>query len=392
MKRFDEVMSGNEFDHPRDGFRKYIRTKSFIDMMFINEISEGIDNYLFSTYFFKENDYDGGQLVAVPPWDYNLGYGNLNYGEGWNAAESYGWSYPQGGRVYWYERLMEDEIFQDKVLCRWTQHRQGIFSDESVVNIIDSCVTVLGGAIDRNFDKYATLGHYLWPAIEPYPTTYEGEVEKLKSWLLNQLMWMDGEWKDKGFCAYENPEDILLETNSIHDTTPVGSIISILNTVDADSDKHYYSLVRGKGDDDNEKITILNNMVLSNVNFGEEESKDFSIRVESVDDERGSIEKSFNIYYTTTASFETKLADANSFVLYPNPTNKGVKLGGLHIAGNYVEIQLLNLSGSVMFSYAGQLHQINALLSVDSKSLIPGIYLVRINLNGQQTTRKFIKL
>jgi hypothetical protein len=60
MKEFDEVLSGSAFGDPENGYRKYIKTKSFIDMMFLNEISKGIDNYLFSTYFHKENDADGG--------------------------------------------------------------------------------------------------------------------------------------------------------------------------------------------------------------------------------------------------------------------------------------------------------------------------------------------
>ncbi|HSH20028.1 MAG TPA: CotH kinase family protein, partial [Draconibacterium sp.] len=98
MEEFDNVMSGEDFNAPEIGYKKYIKTKSFIDMMFLNEISKGIDNYLFSTYFYKENDADGGQLVAGPPWDYNLGYGNLNYGDDWDAAETYGWCFPQGSR------------------------------------------------------------------------------------------------------------------------------------------------------------------------------------------------------------------------------------------------------------------------------------------------------
>ena len=184
MQDFDEAMSGSGFTDPENGYRPFIKTRSFIDLMFINEISKGIDNYLFSTYFYKENDADGGQLVAGPPWDYNLGYGNLNYGDGWNAKESYGWCYPQGGRVYWFERLMEDDHYVNKTYCRWTEHRDSVFSDENVMSLIDSCIYYLGDAVDRNFARFPTLGNYVWPAIEPYPETYAGEIDKLKTWLL----------------------------------------------------------------------------------------------------------------------------------------------------------------------------------------------------------------
>lgn len=200
MEEFDEVMSGEDFNDPENGYKKYIRTNSFIDMMFLNEISKGIDNYMFSTYFHKENDEDGGELNAGPPWDYNLGYGNVNYGEDWNAAETYGWGYPQGSRTYWFERLMEDEEYRNRVYCRWTEFRETIYSEEEIEGIVDSCVAVLGDAVNRNFEKYPILGEYFWPAIQ-WPDTYEEEVDIFKNWLLERMEWMDGEWFNMGNCA-----------------------------------------------------------------------------------------------------------------------------------------------------------------------------------------------
>jgi len=215
MEEFDEVMSGDEFKDPENGYKKYIRTKSFIDMMFLNEITKGIDNYLFSTYFFKENDADGGQLNAGPPWDYNISYGNVNYGKDWDAAETCGWCYPQGSRTYWFERLMEDEAYRNKVYCRWTTFRETIYTEENVESIIDSCVAVLGNAVDRNFNKYPILGEYFWPEIY-WPDTYEEEVDNLKDWLFERLDWMDGEWYNMGDCT-----DLNTNSNEFAETPTV---------------------------------------------------------------------------------------------------------------------------------------------------------------------------
>ncbi len=217
MEKFDEIMSGNDFNDPEIGYNKYIKTKSFIDMMFINEITKGIDNYMFSTYFYKENDIDGGQLVAGPPWDYNIGYGNVNYGKDWNAVETYGWCYPQGSRTYWFERLMEDEAYKNKVYCRWTKFRETIYSDEKIEGIIDSCVTVLGDAVDRNYAKFPVLGKYVWPELY-YPNTYEKEVEMLKSWLFARLEWIDGEWFNMGDCKDETVN------SNVHDIAEISSV------------------------------------------------------------------------------------------------------------------------------------------------------------------------
>lgn len=212
MTGFDEVMAGDNFNDPNIGYRKYIKTRSFIDMMFINEISKGVDNYIYSTYFYKENDNDGGQLNAGPPWDYNVGYGNVNYGEDWDVAETYGWMYPQRLRNYWFERLMEDESYRNQVYCRWTDFRDNIYSTENIVGIIDSCVTVLGDAVDRNFEKFPLLGVYYWPAIY-YPDTYEEEIDSLKNWLTDRLAWMDSEWYNMGNCSDFNTD--VAELNNV---------------------------------------------------------------------------------------------------------------------------------------------------------------------------------
>lgn len=205
ITEFDEVMTSDNFNDPTNGYRKYIRTRSFIDMMFINEISKGVDNYMYSNYFYKENDTDGGQLNAGPPWDYNVGYGNVNYGEEWDVAETYGWMYPQRLRNYWFERLMEDESYRNQVYCRWTDFREGIYTTENLTGIIDSCVNVLGNSVDRNFEKYPLLGIYYWPAIY-YPNTYEEEIDFLKTWLTDRLAWMDSEWYNKGNCSDFNTD------------------------------------------------------------------------------------------------------------------------------------------------------------------------------------------
>ena len=220
MKNFDEVMSGNNFKDPVSGYSQYIKVKSFIDMMFINEISKGIDNYAFSTYFHKENDADGGKLVAGAPWDYNLGYGNLDYGLDWDAPETYGWAFPQGGRTYWFKRLMEDETYKNRVYCRWTDFRSTIYSDESVISIIDSCINVLGDAVARNFEKYPKFSQYIWPAKQPIPDTYEEEIANLKSWLLGRLKWMDEQWLNIGACS-ENHDLVALSKPAYLDKVPI---------------------------------------------------------------------------------------------------------------------------------------------------------------------------
>jgi len=392
MRTFDEVLSGSGFADPENGYRKYIKTKSFIDMMFMNEISKGIDNYLFSNYFYKENDADGGQLVAGPPWDYNLGYGNLNYGDGWDAKETYGWCYPQGGRMYWFERLMEDSHYQNKTYCRWTEHRAGIYSDENVLAFIDSCVQVLGDAADRNFARFPTLGNFVWPAIEPYPETYEGEIDKLKSWLIARLAWMDEQWLNQGICNPEAPTDISLSNNIIQENESIGTIIGVLSTEDPDSDSFEYSLVSGEGDSDNAKFSINKSWLLSNMVFDYQTQNTFSVRISSTDENQESIEKAFEVHVSRTLSAESMNLDDRIFALYPNPSSDRVQISSTATGGSPLTVQLVDMSGKVLNTYKGQLHEINSDLSRDTRALDKGIYIIKIQLDEQAYTKRFIKL
>jgi len=391
MKSFDGAMSGSGFADPENGYRKYIKTKSFIDMMFLNEISKGIDNYLFSTYFYKENDADGGQLVAGPPWDYNLGYGNLDYGDGWDAKETYGWCYPQGGRVYWFERLMEDPRYQNLTYCRWTSHRETIFSDEQVMAIIDSCVRVLGSAVDRNFARFPTLGNYVWPAVEPYPDTYEGEIDKLKSWLVGRLAWMDDQWLNQGSCDLQPPTDILLSNNVVPELQPPGTIIGVLSTLDPDSETHEYSLVAGEGDADNDQFTIFGSLLLSSSVFDYQLQNTLSLRISSTDENFESVEKVFEIQVSSLLSEQAPFDSGISFELYPNPTSDRVQIGTKPMNDPEIRVALIDVSGKILKVYEGPLHEINRDLSDDSGALDKGLYFVKMAVDGQIITKKFVK-
>ena len=390
MQGFDETLSGNDFKDPENGYSKYIKVRSFIDMLFINEISKGIDNYLFSTYFYKENDADGGQLVAGAPWDYNLGYGNLDYGLGWNAPDPFGWVYTQGGRIYWYKRLLEDENFQDKVSCRWTAFRETIYSDENVENIIDSCINVMGNAIDRNFIKYPILGEYIWPAKEPIPDTYEGEIENLKSWLFERLEWLDSQWLATSECAI----DIKIDNNSIYENLPTGKLIGTFSAFDENqSDINGYELVDGIGSDDNQSFTISDNQLLNAQTFDFETKNLYTIRVQAEDSQLESTERIFEINILDDPFEVTSTMEIENipFSLFPNPTSGIIQIVDNEDISNRVDVQLFDLTGRLLFEYTGDLNGINSGLKNDSRSLKSGVYFIRINSGEHSTTLKFIK-
>ena len=76
---FETALSGDNFKDPTAGYAKYIDINSFVDYFIANEVSRNPDAYRLSTFISKKKDSDGGKLYMGPIWDFNLGFGNVNF-------------------------------------------------------------------------------------------------------------------------------------------------------------------------------------------------------------------------------------------------------------------------------------------------------------------------
>jgi len=196
MHNFEEVLAGDRFLDPDDGYRQYVDLESFVDFLLINEISRNVDGYRLSTYMYKERDDNGGKLHMGPVWDFNLAFGNADYCAG---GAPQGWGYSFGDICpddfwqlpFWWDRLREDPDFVALLGDRWRELREGALSDDRLNNTIDSLVAVMGDAPQRNFERWPVLGEYVWPNVF-IGFTYEQEVCYLKRWVEDRTSWMDG--------------------------------------------------------------------------------------------------------------------------------------------------------------------------------------------------------
>jgi hypothetical protein len=140
---------------------------------------------------FKDKDSKGGLLNAGPLWDFNLGFGNADYCDGWETS---GWNFddPNCGndQPFWWDRLQEDPTFNDQVQCRWDELRAGPWHTDSIMQFIDNQAVILDEAQVRNFERWQILGNYLWPNAF-VGDTYEEEITYLKNWTTDRLIWMD---------------------------------------------------------------------------------------------------------------------------------------------------------------------------------------------------------
>lgn len=172
------------YDYTDDdyGYANYLNTDSFVDYFLINEITLNYDAGTYSTYVYK--DINGKLNMCV--WDFN------------NACDNYQEQKIQStdfrlNGTFWYERLLKDPVFTKKLLARYHELRNGIFSDEYLDSYIDEVIDYLGPAIDRNYKVWG----YVWDDnVLLYPAernlhSYDEAVAQLKNSLHKRLNWLD---------------------------------------------------------------------------------------------------------------------------------------------------------------------------------------------------------
>ncbi len=194
---FEYVMKQPDYADPVTGYRKYIDETSFIDLILLIEFTKNVDGYRLSTFLHKERN---GKICAGPPWDYDLSWGNADYMDCWSTE---GWSLTSqmdetDQCPFWWELLWLDTTFTNQMRCRWESLRQTIYNPSVILHEIDSVAAMLDPAVDLNFIKWPILGIYVWPNPAPIPTDYEGEVQKLKDWVIDRIAWMDANLP--GYC------------------------------------------------------------------------------------------------------------------------------------------------------------------------------------------------
>ena len=192
---FESSLASNNFKDPVNGFRKYIDEDSFIDFFILNELSNNVDGYRLSTYLQKDRN---EKLVIGPIWDFNLSFGNADYcgGERYDV-----WCFKFNERClgdywnvpFWWNRLLEDEKFVDKLKNRWNQLRSNTLSDNNILTLIEEQYSFLNNETDiinRNFNKWKIFGIYIWPNSFIGNNYYE-EIDFLKNWIKERTKWLD---------------------------------------------------------------------------------------------------------------------------------------------------------------------------------------------------------
>ena len=190
---FELLIASESYNDPDAGYYDQVNLQSFIDVSLMSEISKNVDAYRLSAFMYKDKDSEDGRLTMGPIWDYNLAFGNADYYEGWDPA---GWQMDvELGEDYfkipfWWYRIWNDETFRIAFNQRWQELRQTVFSEEYIMNMIDSTIAVIDEAQIRNFQRWPILDQYVWPNAY-VGGSYENEIDYLTNWITARLDWMD---------------------------------------------------------------------------------------------------------------------------------------------------------------------------------------------------------
>lgn len=208
----ENALQSANYRDKTNGYRKYIDTRSFVQLFLVNEVAKNIDGYRISTFFHKDKDSKGGKIKAGPPWDYDITYGNGNYCEGNSPfGFSYRFNYTCPNDFwqvpFWWEKMLSDSAFVRELGQEYGfQRKFGALQDDRINKHIDTLSSLLQEPIARNFQKWPILGIYVWPQPTPYASTWQQEVNELRNFLVQRLQWLDNNIQTNFAITSNEPE------------------------------------------------------------------------------------------------------------------------------------------------------------------------------------------
>ena len=178
---------------------EYLDIDSFVDYYILNELAQNVDgNLRLSTYFHKDK---GGKLM-VTIWDFDITFGNCDYGDGEIICGDTTGLYMQKNTT-WFRRLMRNNTFRTKVQSRWKELRKsgGILSDAKMTSLINSEVSRINNSAKANFVTWNILGEYVWPNHWTIVglKTYQQNVDHFVNWVKTRAAWLDSNIGNGGY-------------------------------------------------------------------------------------------------------------------------------------------------------------------------------------------------
>lgn len=216
INTLETVLYSQAFKATVFGYKSYVNTKSFADYFILEEVARNIDAYKKSRYFYKNKDSLDGLLQSGPAWDFDWAWRDLNVDcIDFDATDGSGWAYNVNEcgenpvAPSWEIRMLQDGVFANLVHNRYFELRKNILSQAAIEKTIDSAAMLLNEAQVRHFEKWKILGVNTGaPEGGFQPTTYSGEILKIKDWIKRRLTWLDANMIGPALAVENDPLEI----------------------------------------------------------------------------------------------------------------------------------------------------------------------------------------
>lgn len=182
----ENVLYSDDFLNPTTGYKTLVDINSFVDWYLINEIAKNNDACFYTSCYM--NIKQNGKLCMGPVWDFDIGYGNINYNNNW---ETYGFWIAD---CPWIQRMFQDPEFVTLVKNRFNHFYNN--KDTYIQNIITNSQN-LSLSVEVNDEIWHTMNKCVWPNYV-VPGSYSGEINYLVTWLNDRFEWLKNTYETMG--------------------------------------------------------------------------------------------------------------------------------------------------------------------------------------------------
>lgn len=171
VQTFEDRLLGPNSTDPVEGYRPYLDVDAFIDHYLVQEVTNNLDGFNYSTFFSKSRGDD--RLRFGPIWDFDQSMGSAR---SWRPLNPTGWAHRNSS--LWTQQLMADPWFRAELDARWDE--------------LQPTFAQLPAQLDA-------LGEELAPAIANdahrwnYNVVAADRSSFVSNWLTTRLNWIDGQ-------------------------------------------------------------------------------------------------------------------------------------------------------------------------------------------------------
>ncbi len=180
---FGTALYGANWKDPSVGYRAFIDVDSWVDHHLLNVLAFNADGLRLSTFFYKPRS---GKITFGPLWDFDRALGSTD-GRDANPkvwTDSGGTDFFNETTQSWWGRLFTDPDFYQLWIDRYQDLRSSHFALTNLHRLVDQLTGEVRKAQPREQSRWG---------ITPRNGSYQGEVNAMKLWLSNRVVFMDSQ-------------------------------------------------------------------------------------------------------------------------------------------------------------------------------------------------------